>query len=88
MVKGLTQGPYDLRIHEYGDCSTSDEESAGGQPIPGVPADRKRLVGDLGNIEANVYGNVYYEGVYRTLALDGHDSIIGRAVIVYATRVI
>jgi Cu-Zn family superoxide dismutase len=84
LVEGLTRGPYDLRIDKSGDCSAPDGESAGGQPGPGVPAYRKRDVGDLGNIEANVYGNVYYEGVYRTLALDGHDSIIGRAVIVYA----
>lgn len=84
VVKGLTRGPYDLRIDKAGDCSAPNGESAGGQPDPGVPADRKRDVGDLGNIEANVYGNVYYEGLYQTIALDGHDSIIGRAVIVYA----
>src|SRR5208337_1284035 len=68
VVKGLARGPYDLRIDKNGDCSAPDGESAGGQPDLGVPGDRKSHVGDLGNIAANVYGNVYYEGVFRTIA--------------------
>jgi superoxide dismutase, Cu-Zn family len=89
VVSGLTTGLHGFHIHEKGDCSAPDAESAGGHFNPAGnphagPADQKRHAGDLGNLEGNVYENVYYETVDRVISLDGPDSIIGRAVIVHA----
>lgn len=89
VVKGLTTGLHGIHIHEGKDCSAPDASSAGGHFNPagmphGGPADQKRHAGDLGNVEANVYGNVYQEQVDRVISLEGPDSIIGRTVVVHA----
>jgi superoxide dismutase, Cu-Zn family len=91
VVKGLTQGTHGFHIHEKGDCSAPDGESAGGHFNPqgnphSGPTDVKRHAGDLGNMEANVYGNAYEERVDQVIVLEGPDSIIGRAVIIHAQR--
>jgi superoxide dismutase, Cu-Zn family len=89
VVNGLTPGVHGFHIHEKGDCSAPDGESAGGHFNPlgnphGGPTDAKRHAGDLGNMDANFRGNVYEEKVDTVISFDGPDSIIGRAIIVHA----
>jgi|WetSurMetagenome_2_1015567.scaffolds.fasta_scaffold487694_1 superoxide dismutase, Cu-Zn family len=89
IVQGLTPGVHGFHIHEKGDCSAPDAQSAGGHFNPegkshGGPADQERHAGDLGNLEVNFRGKVYQEGVDRVLTLDGPNSIIGRAVVIHA----
>ncbi len=89
VVSGLTEGLHGFHIHEVGDCSAPDGSSAGGHFNPagnphGGPADQKRHAGDLGNVEANLYGNAIQEELDHVIKLDGPDSIIGRSVIIHA----
>ena len=88
-IEGLSPGLHGFHIHEYGDCSSPDFNSAGGHFNPmnmphGSPDVDKRHAGDLGNIEADKTGLARYERVDKLLTLEGPQSIIGRAVVVHA----
>lgn len=88
-IEGLSPGPHAFHVHEYGDCSSVDANSAGGHFNPtdmphGAPSDEKRHVGDLGNIEADKSGHARLEMTDTVISLEGPNSIIGRAVIVHA----
>ncbi len=90
-IDGLSPGEHGFHIHEFGDCSRPDAESAGGHFNPtgkphGGPTDKERHVGDLGNITANAEGKARYDRVDSGLSLTGPTSIIGHAVIVHANR--
>lgn len=88
-VRGLKPGTHGFHVHEYGDCTASDGTSAGGhynphdQPHAGR-ADPERHVGDLGNIEADSTGAVQVQLHDPVIALEGPNSIIGRAVVIHA----
>ncbi len=89
MVDGLSPGPHGFHIHEYGDCSSPEANSAGGHYNPfdqphGGPTAEKRHVGDLGNIVADKSGHARLELTDKLLKLEGPHSIVGRAVIVHA----
>jgi superoxide dismutase, Cu-Zn family len=88
-LDGLSPGLHGFHIHEYGDCSSHDANSAGGHFNPanmphGAPDADKRHAGDLGNIQADNSGNGKYNAVNSMVALDGTNSVIGRAVVVHA----
>lgn len=88
-LQGLSPGPHGFHVHEYGDCSALDAESAGGHFNPtgmvhGAPTDTVRHAGDLGNIEGMPDGTGHYEWVDPVIELRGENSIIGRAVVVHA----
>lgn len=88
-LQGATPGPHGFHVHEYGDCTSPDANSAGGHFNPtgqqhGAPADVKRHVGDLGNIEVDASGAGKYEILDKSIKLDGPQSIIGRSVVVHA----
>jgi Cu-Zn family superoxide dismutase len=88
-VMGLTPGKHGFHIHEFGDFSSPDAMSTGGHFNPahkqhGGPDDENRHAGDFGNITADADGKATIEARDKGLALGGHDSIIGRAVIVHA----
>lgn len=90
-IQNLSKGKHGIHIHEYGDCSALDGNSAGGHYNPavkthGAPVDDNRHIGDMGNIEADESGKGLLEYVDKTLTLDGPNSIIGRAVIVHANE--
>ena len=90
-VTGLTPGKHGFHIHEFGDCSKLDGTSAGGHFNPegtkhGAPTDKKRHVGDLGNLEANEKGNAHLEWTDTFISFSGSHNIIGRAVIVHAGK--
>ena len=87
--EGLTPGRHGFHIHEKGDCSSPDFNSAGGHFNPaamphGSPTDPQHHAGDFGNLEANQDGIARYERVFNWLSFKGTNSIIGRAVIVHA----
>ena len=87
-VTGLTPGKHGFHVHEFGDCSSPDGNSAGAHFNPthkqhGAPDAADRHAGDLGNIEADAAGKAHLECTDKTMKLLGPDSIVGRAVIVH-----
>lgn len=90
-VKGLTKGKHGIHIHEFGDCSSPDGNSAGGHFNPhtkdhGAPDVENRHSGDMGNIEVDETGRGRLEYVDKTMKLDGSSSIVGKSVIVHANE--
>ena len=88
-VVGLTPGLHGFHVHEYGDCSALDAGSAGGHFNPtnmphGGPDDKKRHVGDLGNIKADAKGRATINMQDKVIQLRGPYSIVGRSLIVHA----
>jgi superoxide dismutase, Cu-Zn family len=89
-LTGLGQpGLRGFHIHEHGDCSAPDATSAGGHFNPtdmahGGRHDEQRHVGDFGNLEVDENGNVQTQFIDTRIEFGGHNSIIGRAVIVHA----
>ncbi len=88
-VEGLEAGKHGFHIHEYGDCSSPDGKSAGGHYNPdgnphAGPDQKKRHMGDMGNLEADASGQAHYERQDDYIVLKGEKSIIGRAIIVHS----
>jgi superoxide dismutase, Cu-Zn family len=88
-LSGLSPGAHGFHVHQWGDCSASDGESAGGHFNPtgaphAGPEGHPRHVGDLGNIEAGDDGNASYDRVDEHLRFEGAHSVLGRALIVHA----
>ena len=87
-IQGLTPGSHGFHVHEYGDCSANDGSSAGDHYNPkgkdhGDPAMNIHHAGDLGNIMADSTGVARIDSTFSHFKLKGHDSIVGRAVIVH-----
>jgi superoxide dismutase, Cu-Zn family len=88
-ITGLAPGKHGFHVHQYGDLTDRAKgESAGGHWNPenmphGAPDTKERHVGDLGNVDANAEGVATVDEYDRLLRLRGHDSIIGRAVVVH-----
>jgi len=88
-LNGLTPGPHGFHVHQYGDCSAANGDSAGGHFNPegmphAAPTSKERHEGDLGNITADKDGKAHYDWTDNLMTLEGRDSIIGRSVIVHA----
>jgi superoxide dismutase, Cu-Zn family len=89
-LRGLSPGAHGLHIHEFGDCSAPDANSAGAHFNPtnephGGPKDQRRHVGDLGNIVADKEGNARLESLDARLALEGPSGVIGRSIVVHVS---
>lgn len=88
-VYGLTPGLHGIHIHEYGDCSSPDGESAGAHFNPnthphGAPGEATHP-GDLGNVEADAMGTARLALDVSPLGIDaGPLGIVGRSVVVHA----
>ena len=87
-IKGLTPGNHGFHIHQFGDCSAPNADSAGGHYNPagkmhGGPENPERHAGDLGNLMADSSGRAYLERTDTTISLSGPNSVIGRGVIVH-----
>ena len=85
-IEGLKPGEHGFHIHEFGDCSAPDAESAGGHFNPqgmqhGPRHADHRHVGDLGNVKGDRSGRAVFDFVDKQLALS---AILGRAVVVHA----
>lgn len=93
-VAGAPPGQVATHIHEKGDCSAPDAESAGGHFNPaskphGFPVDPDKHLGDLGNIDVAPDGKgsteVFVKGA--TLATGGGPhSFLNRAIIVHEKK--
>jgi Cu-Zn family superoxide dismutase len=88
-ITGLAAGTHGFHIHEFGDCSAADFSSAGGHYNPtghqhAGPAEARRHIGDMGNIEAGADGTVTVDYTDPRLRFDGAHGILGRGVIVHA----
>lgn len=89
VAHGLTPGMHGFHVHEIGDCSAPDFESAGAHFAPaghphGAPAAESHA-GDLGNVEADANGTVETVIMARHVELDpGQRSIVGRAIVIHA----
>src|SRR5205823_14101391 len=87
-IAGLTPGKHGFHIHEFGDCFSSDGNSAGGHFNPthkqhGAPDANDLHAGDLRNIEPDASGQAHLEWSDKVMKLSGADSIVGHAVIVH-----
>jgi Cu-Zn family superoxide dismutase len=87
-LSNLTPGKHGFHIHEFGDCACDDAMCAGGHYNPhnmphGGPHDAQRHIGDLGNIEADVQGNVHLDYMDSMSTLNGPYSLIGRTIIIH-----
>lgn len=88
-LRELSPGKHGFHIHEFGDCSAPDAESAGGHYNPtdmphGARGDEQSHLGDLGNIIADAEGYAEVDFYDPELTLSGDNSIIGKAVVVHA----
>jgi Cu-Zn family superoxide dismutase len=87
-ITGLTPGRHGLHIHEFGDCSAPDGDSAGPHFNPagtphGAPGAATPPAGDLGNLEADGSGRARLKLVSHAITLDGAtNGVVGRSVIV------
>ncbi len=89
-VTGLSPGKHGFHIHDKGDCSDPNANSAGPHFNPGglkhgSPEGPERHVGDLGNIIADASGKGRYDRLDAALSFGGTNGILGRAVIIHAT---
>lgn len=88
-IEGMpANSTHGFHVHEYGDCRAADATSAGGHFNPhghahAGPEQSVRHMGDLGNITSQTDGTVIFESLDTVLALQGENSILGRAVIVH-----
>ncbi len=88
-VDGLPAGEYAVHVHERGDCSDDNFESAGGHFNPdnkkhGAPDAEERHAGDLGNIKVEEDGLGEMELWSDKLRVKVSDySVVNRAVIVH-----
>jgi len=89
-VQGLTPGLHGFHIHEKGDCSAPDANSAGGHFNPtgqshGDPHTATHHAGDIPMLEADAQGKARLEVRLDGLSLgSGPTDIIGRAVVIHA----
>lgn len=88
-IAGLEPGTtHGLHVHEWGNCSSPDADSAGGHFNPtamkhGGPDAKERHVGDLGNITADPQGKVVTTIHDREISLRGPHAVIGRSLVVH-----
>jgi Cu-Zn family superoxide dismutase len=90
-IEGLKpNSEHGFHVHEFGDASAPDGESAGDHFNPeghehGLPPDSRRHGGDFGNVKANERGVGELDLMVENLTLTGGSrAILGRAVIVHA----
>jgi superoxide dismutase, Cu-Zn family len=91
-IEGLApNSKHGFHIHEFGDCSAPDATSAGSHYDPlvskhhGMPTDKERHAGDMGNVQADDSGKLHYELVIAGVTIDGDQApILGRGLIIHA----
>lgn len=89
-IIGLTPGMHGIHVHTYGDLTDQSKgASAGSHYNPtnmphGRPQDRRRHVGDMGNITANAQGRSYFAVTIPRMSLNGRYGIIGRGLVIHS----
>lgn len=91
-VEGLKPGAHGFHIHDKGDCSSADFNSAGPHFNPenvphGAPGVAPQHAGDLGNLIADKSGKADVEISAMNLSLgESPFKIIGKAVIIHQDK--
>ncbi|XP_077500015.1 uncharacterized protein LOC144110794 [Amblyomma americanum] len=88
-LAGLSPGLHGFHIHLRGDLtqgcmSTGPHFDVGRGSWHGARLDVVRHVGDLGNVEADSRGEVFFTIKDRLVSLNGPNSIVGRSAIIHA----
>jgi superoxide dismutase, Cu-Zn family len=90
-VEGLSpEAEHGFHVHEHGDCSAPDGESAGGHYNPAEvdharPPEEPRHAGDMGNLKADADGVATVDTTFDTMTLVRAPApILGRGLIVHA----
>jgi Cu-Zn family superoxide dismutase len=89
-LMGLAPGPHevDVDVAGHGSCSEKGEDAGGdsnaGGQAPGAGVGAHGHAGDLGNIVADGNDMAHLQVEDRALSLDGRDSVVGLALVVYA----
>jgi Cu-Zn family superoxide dismutase len=89
-LQNLPPGVHAVHIHEFGDCSAEDGTSAGGHWNPlemdhGKWNEAPFHLGDLGNVEADEYGNgsLTLTTSMWTLSSGALDDVVGKSIVVH-----
>lgn len=91
-VAGAKEGDHGVHVHEKGDCSAVDAETAGGHFNPagvehGDHDSKAHHPGDFGNISVGADGKGHKEITVKTIGLkEGAHSVRGLSVIVHADK--
>jgi Cu-Zn family superoxide dismutase len=89
-VENVSPGAHGIHIHETGDCSAPDFESAGAHfaPTPdphGDPTHGPHHAGDLGNLEVREGGGGKVDATFEGLTVGGGPrSVVGRAIVLHS----
>jgi len=90
-LSGLTPNQkHGFHVHQFGDISSEDGKSAGSHYNPEGHAHSLnntsiRHAGDLGNLQADINGEVNYSFKDSTISINNNKNpIIGRALIIHA----
>ncbi len=96
IISGLAPGKeHGFHVHEVGDCSLPDFQSAGGHFNPtkdphGGPKSKARHLGDIPNIEADKDGHASVDVTVKGVTLVDKDGapteILGKALVVHAMK--
>ena len=86
-IRGLSPGLHGFHIHKSGDltegCTSCCAHYNPFNQTHGGPNDKKRHVGDLGNILANSKGIAKFEIIDKLVKLSGPYSVMGRSIVVH-----
>ena len=87
-LQGLKKnGFHGFHVHEYGDLSDGcNSACAHFNPFNknhGCPGSEERHVGDLGNLQSDLFGNARYTTFDDVIKLHGECNIIGRMLIIH-----
>eukprot|EP01080_Neovahlkampfia_damariscottae_P011166 gene11166-3987_t len=89
-ICGLTpNSAHGFHVHQYGDLTGADRTAnVGGHWNPlesnhAYPPSSSRHFGDMGNITADKYGVAIFDSTFDLLALNGNNSIVGRAIVIH-----
>lgn len=88
-IRGLADGKHGFHVHAFGDIAgPTGCNATGGHYNPfnvthGAPTDKKRHVGDLGNIESKG-GVATVDITDKIISLCGRRTILGRGIVVHA----
>jgi Cu-Zn family superoxide dismutase len=89
-VSGLTPGMHGFHVHEKGDCSAPDAESAGGHFNPtgqphGDPRAPGHHAGDMPMLSADASGKATLTAELSAMSVGrGPTDIVGKSVVVHA----
>ena len=89
-IIGLPPGDHGFHIHKDGDLSQGFQSLCSHyNPFNqhhGGPNSIERHLGDLGNIHANINGEIHNEIFGKGIFLNGEHSVIGRSIVIHENR--